>query len=73
MTLHLRTLTWSYVDLRDPWGRRVQLNLHGLALAHDNNGDPNTAAVFVFGGKVGVLSKHLAPMSSLSSPYLIPI
>ena len=32
MTLDLRTLTWAYVDLRDPWGRRVQLNLHGLAL-----------------------------------------
>lgn len=50
MTLNVRNLTWSYVDLRDPVGRRVKLNLHGHSLSRELSDSQNTH-VLIFGGK----------------------
>ena len=51
MTLNVRTLTWTYLDLRDPIGRRVKLNLHGHSLSKEQYHDPSSTSVLIFGGK----------------------
>ena len=57
MTLNIRNLTWSYLDLRDSMGRTVKLNLHGHSIAVDRSHANNTD-ILIFGGKDALDTKE---------------
>ena len=61
MTLNIRTLTWTYLDLRDPIGRRVKLNFHGHSLAKELHHDPTSTSVLIFGGKTTCDTREIIP------------
>eukprot|EP00596_Hydrurales_sp_CCMP1899_P005037 CAMPEP_0119037638 /NCGR_PEP_ID=MMETSP1177-20130426/6124_1 /TAXON_ID=2985 /ORGANISM="Ochromonas sp, Strain CCMP1899" /LENGTH=760 /DNA_ID=CAMNT_0006999199 /DNA_START=123 /DNA_END=2402 /DNA_ORIENTATION=- len=54
MTLNVRTLTWSYLDTRDPMGRNIKLNLHGHSIAAERSDGRPSTSIFIFGGKDAV-------------------
>ena len=61
MTLNVRTLTWTYLDLRDPIGRRIKLNLHGHSLSKELHHDPTSTSVLIFGGKTTCDTREILP------------